>query len=78
MNPSCPVDLMQEIIEKGTDTDRTWLAWNRNLPPEIMKRFEKDPSDGVARMLSGNPTYLKWKKPERLPELAPLRLPGQR
>lgn len=61
MNPSCPVELMQEIIEKGSDTDRTWLAWNRNLPPEIMARLSNDPSPDVARMLSGNSTFLEWK-----------------
>lgn len=62
MNTACPVDLMQEIIERGTESDRTWLAWNRNLPPEIMERLAHDPSPGVTRMLSGNPTYLRWKK----------------
>ncbi|MBI5638688.1 MAG: hypothetical protein HZA03_12055 [Nitrospinae bacterium] len=62
MNTACPIDLMREILERGTDTDRTWLAWNRNLPPEIMERLAKDPSPGVARMLSGNPTYARWKK----------------
>lgn len=66
MNPSCPVDLMQEIIEKGTDFDRTWLAWNRNLPPAIMASLEKEASEGVARMLSGNPTYLKWRKQNKI------------
>lgn len=62
MNPACPIDLMREIIGHGTNTDRTWLAWNRNLPPEIMERLANDPSPEVARMLSGNPTYLRWKK----------------
>ncbi|MDH4187254.1 MAG: hypothetical protein OEV08_09665 [Nitrospira sp.] len=64
-NPACPIDLMREIIERGTDFDRTWLAWNRNLPPEIMEHLAQDPSPDVARMLSGNPTYLRWKKPDR-------------
>lgn len=62
MNTACPVDLMREIIERGTETDRTWLAWNRNLPPEIMERLAKDPSPDVARMLSGNLAYLRLKK----------------
>ena len=62
MNPACPIDVMREILEHGTDTDRAWLAWNRNLPHEIMQRLANDPSPDVARMLSGNPTYLRWKK----------------
>lgn len=66
MNTACPMDLMREIIERGTETDRTWLAWNRNLPPEIVERLANDPSSDVARMLSGNPTYLRWKKRDQL------------
>jgi hypothetical protein len=62
MNKACPIDLMREIIERGTETDRSWLAWNRNLPPELMQRLANDPSPEVTRMLSGNPAYLRWKK----------------
>lgn len=66
MNTACPIDLMREIIERGTETDRTWLAWNRNLPPEIMERLANDPSPDVSRMLSGNPTYRRWEKKRAL------------
>lgn len=60
MNPACPPDLMREIAEHGQDLERIWLAWNRNIPPEIMAKLAHDPSPDVVRMLSGNPAYRKW------------------
>lgn len=60
MNPACPPDLMQEIIERGTDLERAWLAFNPGIPPEVMARLAQDPSPDVARMLKSNPAYRKW------------------
>lgn len=57
MNPSCPLDLMQEIFTHGNEQDRTWLAWNKNLPEEIMQQLAQDPSPSVQRMLQANPVY---------------------
>ncbi len=60
MNPACPLDLMRQIAEHGQDMEKTWLAWNRNIPPEIIARLALDPSPNVARMLAGNPAYRKF------------------
>ena len=61
MNPNCPVELMWDIFRTGSEQDRTWLAYNRNLPPELMQVLETDSSKIVKNYLQSNPTYQKWK-----------------
>jgi hypothetical protein len=55
LNPACPLELMQEILLHGNETDRTWLAWNKNLPDGIRRQLEQDPSPDVQRMLRAHP-----------------------
>jgi hypothetical protein len=57
LNPACPPELMQEILLHGSETDRTWLAWNKNLPDGIRLQLEQDPSPDVQRMLRANPAH---------------------
>jgi hypothetical protein len=57
LNPACPLELMQEILLHGSETDHTWLAWNKNLPDEIRRQLALDTSPGVQRMLRANPQH---------------------
>jgi hypothetical protein len=62
MNPSCPMDIVSDILENQPEHVRVWLAWNRGLDSETLARLDRDPAQGVARMLKANPTYVLWKK----------------
>lgn len=61
MNPSCPPDVVNDILANQPEDVRIWLAWNRGLSGEAFERLERDPSDGVARMLRANPAFARWK-----------------
>lgn len=61
MNPNCPVALMRDIAEQGTDFDRTWLAANPSLPVDLTARLAGDPSENVQRFLARNPVFKNWK-----------------
>lgn len=61
MNPSCPPDVVEDILTRQPDDVRAWLAWNRGIGPDTLARLDRDPSEGVARMLRANPSYRKWK-----------------
>lgn len=61
MNPACPREIMDEIATNGTDLDRTWLAANPGLPPELIAVLVRDPSPDVQRFLAQNPAFRNWK-----------------
>lgn len=69
MNPSCPPDVVDDILANQPEDVRIWLAWNRGLSADVFDRLERDPSDGVARMLRANPSYerLKRQRSQRAP-----------
>ena len=52
-NPSCPLDLMERIIEDPARHIAFWVAVNPSCPPELIERSAADPSSplrsGVAR-----------------------------
>ena len=61
MNPNCPPELMHDLAEHGGDFEKTWLAANENLLPELIPGLEKDPSENVRRSLVRNKAYKNWK-----------------
>jgi hypothetical protein len=61
MNANCPVDLMRETAGLGADLDRTLLAANPSLPPDLTALLARDPSENVQRRLAQNPAFKHWK-----------------
>lgn len=61
MNPNCPLDLMREIADQGTDFDRTVLAANPSLPVDLIARLARDPSENVQCFLAQNRAFKNWK-----------------
>jgi len=41
--------------------DRTWLAANPNLPPDLIALLARNPSENVQRRLAQNPAFRHWK-----------------
>lgn len=62
LNPNCPLEIMHIIADQGNQSARYWLAFNKNIPEEIIIKLEQDEDEGVLRELKRNKNYIKLKK----------------
>jgi hypothetical protein len=56
-NSNCPREVMGEILRKGSEIEKAWLAANPNLSDEHAQRLSKEPSNIIRNYLAQNPRH---------------------